>query len=38
LKEQKKEIAKKLLKIGIAIDQISQVTGFTFEDIEKLKE
>ena len=33
----KKEIAKNLLKQNIAIDIISQATGLTQEEIEKLK-
>ena len=38
LKEQRKEMAKKLLQIGISVEQITQVTGFTIEEIEKLKD
>ena len=36
IKEGKIDVARKLLQQGIAIEVISQVTGFTKEEIEKL--
>ena len=35
-KEGKKETAKKLLKIGMKVEQIIEATGLTKEEIEKL--
>ena len=36
-KEEKKEIAKKLLKLGLEINKIIEATGLTKEEIENLK-
>ena len=36
-KEEKKKIAKNLLKLNMSIEQIKEVTGLTEEEIEKLK-
>ena len=36
--EEKKEIAKRLLKIGMSIEEIIETTGLTQEEIEKLKQ
>ena len=37
IKEEKKEIAKKLLKLGLEVNKIIEATGLTKEEIEKLK-
>ena len=36
-KEEKKKIAKNLLKLNMSIEQIKEVTGLTEEEIKKLK-
>ena len=36
-KEEKKKIAKNLLKINMTIEQIEKATGLTKEEIERLK-
>ena len=37
IEKNKKDILKKLLKTNLSIEQIIQITGFTVEEIEKLK-
>jgi len=37
-KEERIEIARKSLQMNLSVEQISQLTGLTFEEIEKLKE
>ena len=38
VREARKEMTRNLLKIGVPVEQISQATGFTFDEIEKIKE
>ncbi|HCC04428.1 MAG TPA: hypothetical protein DEP51_06230 [Clostridiales bacterium] len=37
IEQNKKEILEKLLKTNLSIEQIIKITGFTVEEIEKLK-
>ena len=37
IEQNKKEILEKLLKTNLSIEQIMEITGFTAEEIEKLK-
>ena len=37
IEQNKKEILEKLLKTNLSIEQIIEITGFTAEEIEKLK-
>ena len=37
IEQNKKDILEKLLKTNLSIEQIIEITGFTAEEIEKLK-